>query len=312
MLESRSPESGPSGPPPRFPDNSPTDVASTSVGIPDKADDMRALHWPLALIAALVLGSCAAETQVPRAQPPPPAAAGEAPANDEDGERPSPSSGQDSVEGESGEQPGGPAPASEASVEAREDTQPREPTASPPAGSVTAHEQSAPRPAREPQTWAVFDSQRAMEATSHFKAAQAALEREIEALRTEFEATQEELRERREALEAQKALSRSEAVAEKEAELRREEQALMQRFELSREELLLYETKLRQQLFRRLEFAVQIVAVEGGNTFVIASGRVLYHIPNIDITDRVIEVYGLRFGDDPIDLEKVELQRSSR
>lgn len=156
-------------------------------------------------------------------------------------------------------------------------------------------------------TWAVFDSQRAMEATKHFKDAKAALEKEVTARKSEIEAEQMELKADLMRLEAQKAVSPEGSQAEREAQLRQRGLKLQQKAIQNQRELQAYDQKLKGQLFRRLEVAVKIVANEGDYTFVVEASKVLYRRPKIDITDRVVEVYRERFGKKPLDLDMVSL-----
>lgn len=152
-------------------------------------------------------------------------------------------------------------------------------------------------------TWAVFDSKRAMEATTHFKAAKAALDKEVEARETTFEAKKAELKAKEEELEGLRAMAAPEALAEQERSLIRKRQQLAQLFYRSQQELARFDRKLKQQLFVRLEAAVREVATEGDHLFVIDASKVLYHRPYIDITDAVIARYEERFGDKPLDLK---------
>ncbi len=157
------------------------------------------------------------------------------------------------------------------------------------------------------KTWAIFDSQRAMEATSHFKDAKAALEKELEKRQEVLEKRKKGLEEQREALEAQKAVAVGTALVEQEAKLAQEEQELAQSIMMAQRELALFEQKLKEQLFMRLEAAVHQIAESGSHTFVVDAGKVLYHVPKLDITDAVIEVYNQRFSDKPLDLSAVKL-----
>ena len=158
-------------------------------------------------------------------------------------------------------------------------------------------------------TWAVFDSKRAMETTKHFKDAKTALEKELKERQTKLESRKKALEERREALDAKKAVASSQALDKQEAKLSQEEQELSQLFMRARQELGLYEQKLKEQLFRRLEAAVKQVAQKGNHTFVIDAGKVLFHRPALDITDAVVQVYVERFGDQPLDLSSVKLSQ---
>lgn len=157
--------------------------------------------------------------------------------------------------------------------------------------------------------WAVFDSQRAMEATTHFKEAKAALEKELKERETELEAKKKELKERRDAIEAKKAVASSDSLLEQEGALVQEEQQLAQMFFQAQRELSLFEQKLKEQLFLRLEVAIKEVAERGDNTFVVDKSKVLYHRPKLEITDEVIKAYVRRFGDKPLDLTAVKLSR---
>ncbi|MBX2812102.1 MAG: OmpH family outer membrane protein [Myxococcales bacterium] len=159
-------------------------------------------------------------------------------------------------------------------------------------------------------TWAVFDSRRAMEATTHFTAAKNAMEKELKERQQKLDDEKAALTTRREELEAKKAVvANSASMRGQEQALLKDEQQLAQQFMLARRELVLFEQKLREQLFARLEVAVRVVAVAQDNTFVVDAGRVLFHKKTIDITDEVVKVYNERFGDKPLDLKTIEVSQ---
>lgn len=160
------------------------------------------------------------------------------------------------------------------------------------------------------KTWAVFDSQRAMEATKHFKSAKSALQKELKSRQTKLEARQSKLKERRDALEAKKAVSASDGLVDEERKLVEAEQKLTQAAMRSRQELGLYERKLKEQIFARMEVAVQEVATKFDHEFVIEKGKVLYNKTALDITKKVIKVYKTRFGDKPLDLSMVDMSKA--
>lgn len=159
------------------------------------------------------------------------------------------------------------------------------------------------------KTWAVFDSKRAMEMTRHFAQAKKALEGQLNKSKTKLEKEKTKLEARRNELQAKKAVASSAALVEEEGKLVQDEQQLGQALMRSQRELALFEQKIKEQLFGRLEVAVQEVADAGGHTFVIDAGRVLYYVDGIDITKKVVKSYEKRFGDKPLDLEAVKLSQ---
>lgn len=169
---------------------------------------------------------------------------------------------------------------------------------------------TSPSAMAKDKTWAVFDSRRAIESTSHFKEAREALKKELEERKGKLEEKRKELNERREAIEAQKVVAaESKELLAEEGKLLQEQQRLQQLFMQTQRELALYEKKLKGQLFTRLEVAVKEVATRREYVFVMDSSKVLYHVPGIDITDAVIKVYTRRFGDKPLDLSTVKLSQ---
>lgn len=168
----------------------------------------------------------------------------------------------------------------------------------------------APAAAQAQKTWAVFDSRRAIESTTHFKDAKAAMEKALKGRQDGLEVKKKQLEGRREEIEAKKAVSSSATLKDQERQLLQEQQTLAQEFMKARQELGLYEQKLKEQLFARLELAVREVAILKENTFVVDAGRVLYYKPAIDITEDVVAAYNRRFGDKPLDLSKVELSQA--
>lgn len=166
---------------------------------------------------------------------------------------------------------------------------------------------AAPSAEAASKTFAVFNSQKAMESTKHFKSAKKALQKQLKTRQTALEARQSKLKERRDALEAKKAVSTSDGLLEEERKLVADEQRLSQAAMRSRQELGLFERKLKEQLFARLEVAVQEVATKNEHEFVIDAGKVIYNKPALDITRKVIKAYKARFGDKPLDLSAVDL-----
>lgn len=157
--------------------------------------------------------------------------------------------------------------------------------------------------------WAVFDSQKAMEATKHFQAAKVALEKELGVRTSTLEKEEKALKKRRKELEAKKSMAASKALAAEEQELSKNERAFAQKAMQARRELSAYEQKLKGQLFQRMEVAVQEVAASGDFDFVVEASKALYHSPKLDITKKVLGVYKSRFGDKPLDMSKAQLSQ---
>lgn len=155
-------------------------------------------------------------------------------------------------------------------------------------------------------TWAIFDSQRAMESTKHFKEAKAAFDKEFESRKKRFEAAQEELKTKLESLQAKKAVAATGVFDEEEKALQQQGMELQQLYMKSQRELQLFDEKLKAQLFRRLEVVVKQYADTSEVTFVIDASKVLFRKKELDVTDRVLKLYEKAFGDKPIDVEMVK------
>lgn len=161
------------------------------------------------------------------------------------------------------------------------------------------------------QAWAagpklgVVDVKAAMAAAPQWKQTVAALEKERTEKQTALEAKQKSLQQRKEKLDAQKAISDPNTTAAAEEQLVKDAQELTQRFMQAQKELTEREKRLTDEMLSRVELIVHEIAVEGDYDFVFETGapdapNVLYAPKALDFTQKVIAEYMKRFKDKPL------------
>jgi Skp family chaperone for outer membrane proteins len=156
---------------------------------------------------------------------------------------------------------------------------------------------------------AVVDVQKVMNATDHWKKAVEELEKDRKAKQAVLESKQRELRERKDKLDAKKAVSDPKATVDEEESLFRDAQELTQAFLIQQQELTAWEKKITEQMLERVELVVREVALTGDFDFIFEIGpeqqpNVLYADTKIDVTDKVIDIYKKRYKDKALDLAK--------
>jgi Skp family chaperone for outer membrane proteins len=161
-------------------------------------------------------------------------------------------------------------------------------------------------PAAAAGRFAVVDVEGAMNSIDHWKTAVAALQKQRAEKQATLEAKQKELKQKKEKLDAQKAVSDPKATAPLEEELYKDAQVLTESFMKSQQELTAREKKLAEQMLGRIEAIVRDIATAGEYDFVFETGtkeapNVLYSQKSLDITNRVVEEYKKRFKDKPLE-----------
>jgi outer membrane protein len=155
---------------------------------------------------------------------------------------------------------------------------------------------------------AVVDVQKVMESSKHWKDATAKLEKDRASRQAALEGKQKVLKDRKDKIDAAKAVSAPNATMPDEEKLLTEAQQLTQEYMQSQQELLALEKKVTDEMLSRVEGLVRQMASEADYAFVFEVGNkdtpnVLYSAPSLDITDRVIQSYDKYFKDKPLDLK---------
>jgi Skp family chaperone for outer membrane proteins len=158
----------------------------------------------------------------------------------------------------------------------------------------------------QPPKLAIVDVQHAMDATPHWKQAVSVLQKQRAEKQSALEAKQKELKQKKEKLDAQRAVSDPNTSAEAEEALMKDADELTQGFLQSQKELTEREKKYTDQMLSRIELIVRDLALEGNYDFVFESGNkdnpnVLYAPKAADLTQRVISEYIKRFKDKPLE-----------
>lgn len=154
---------------------------------------------------------------------------------------------------------------------------------------------------------AVVDIENAMSSTEHWKKVVAVLQKERSTRQAALEAKQKELKDKKDKLDALKAVSDPKAAQDKEMALYKDAQELTQGFMKAQKELSDREKKATDGMMSRFELIVREIAMRDDYDFVFETGsgmepNVLYAPKTANITAQVIEMYGKRFKDKPLDL----------
>lgn len=156
---------------------------------------------------------------------------------------------------------------------------------------------------------AVVDVQAVMNSTNHWKKAVEKLEADRKAKQAVLESKQRELKERKEKLDAKKAVSAAGATIAEEETLFKDAQELTQQFMTQQQELSVWEKRITAEMLQRVELVVREVSLLGDYDFVFEQGgdeqpNVLYAEKKVDITKKVIDLYQKRYKDKPLELSK--------
>jgi Skp family chaperone for outer membrane proteins len=168
---------------------------------------------------------------------------------------------------------------------------------------------AVPAPAEAQVKTAVVDVEKVMNATDHWKSAVAQLEADRKLKQAALETKQKELKDRKEKLDAQKAVSAANSTIKEEEALFKDAQELTQAFLQQQQELTAWEKRITEAMLERVELVVREVALVGDYEFVFETGpvqtpNVLYADKKIDITSKVIDTYGKRYKGKPLEIKK--------
>lgn len=153
----------------------------------------------------------------------------------------------------------------------------------------------------------VVDIEAVMNATDHWKKVRTVLEKDRTEKQAKLEAKQKELKDKKDKLDAQKAVSDPKIAAAKEEELYKEAQDLTQGFMKTQQELVTREKKVNDQMLTRIEAIVRDIAAQDDLDFVFEKGgkdqpNVLFAPKKNDLTQKVVDQYNKRFKDKPLEL----------
>lgn len=151
----------------------------------------------------------------------------------------------------------------------------------------------------------VVDVRTAMKKTKHWKDAYAKLEREKNQRQGLIEVEKTKLKEKRDALEAKKAVSDPKALAQEEEALAMEAQKFMRQFQMNQQMLSVMEQQLADQMLQRMEAVVKTISRQMELDFVFEAGfdgkpNVLYAAKGVDITNKVAKAYEKAYKDQPL------------
>jgi outer membrane protein len=156
---------------------------------------------------------------------------------------------------------------------------------------------------------AVVNVEKVMNSTQHWKTAVGELEKDRKLKQAALESKQKELRDRKEKLDAKKAVSAADATVKEEEQLFKDAQELTQAFLMQQQELSAWEKRITEAMLERIELVVREVALIGDYEFVFEAGpeqtpNVLYADQKIDITKKVIDTYQKRYKGKGLDVKK--------
>jgi outer membrane protein len=168
---------------------------------------------------------------------------------------------------------------------------------------------SGAAPAEAAMKVAVVDVQKVMESTAHWKQALEILEKERVSRQSGLEKKQAELRERKEKLDAQKAVAAAASLVGQEEALYQEAQELTMAFRQNQQELTMIEKRATEMMLARLDAVVRQLSIEGDYAFVFETGpeaspNVWYAKKKIDITKQVAAAYEKAYEGKPLEFGK--------
>lgn len=154
---------------------------------------------------------------------------------------------------------------------------------------------------------AVVDIESAMSSTEHWKKVVAVLQKERTARQAALEAKQKELKDKKDKIDAQKAVSDPKMSQDQEIALYKDAQELTQGFMKAQKELSDREKRATDGMMSRFELIVREIALRDDYDFVFETGsglepNVLFSKKASNITPQVIEMYGKKFKDKPLDI----------
>ena len=138
----------------------------------------------------------------------------------------------------------------------------------------------------------VVDVQKAVRTVPDGKAAKAKLESEAKAKQSSLNRQQDELKKMKDDLEKQASLLKDEVKRQKYRDYQQKLIELQDAALKGQNDLKEQEDKLLKPIFEKLKKTIDKVAKEKGYTLVVEQTGVLFAVPEMDITDLVIQRYG--------------------
>ncbi len=138
----------------------------------------------------------------------------------------------------------------------------------------------------------VVDMQRAVQATSAGKKAKKELEGEFEKRKKDLQKKEADLKKMNDDLEKKKSVLSEEVLARRQGELQEEMMKYREVLNKNQMEIQKKERDLTQPILEKMKKAIDVVAKEGGYTYVLEnSPMVLFADPAHDLTDKVIKAF---------------------
>lgn len=146
---------------------------------------------------------------------------------------------------------------------------------------------------------AVVDTQRAVMETEDGLRAQASLKKHFDDRQRELDRKQNELQKEREDIEKQRGVLSQEALQTRFEKWQREMADLQTVFVEYNQELQKRQNEITQPILRKAMGIIRRIATQKGYDVVIDKQAVPYHRSDLDLTDRVIQMYNQGAGDAP-------------
>lgn len=146
---------------------------------------------------------------------------------------------------------------------------------------------------------AVVDTQRAVMETEDGLRAQATLKKLFDSRQRQLDKKQADLQKEREDIEKQRRVLSREALQKRMEKWQREMVQLQQVFVEYNKELQKKQNQLTAPIFQKTMGIIRRIATQDGYDVVVDKAAVPYHRTDLDVTDRVIQLYNQGAGADP-------------
>lgn len=138
----------------------------------------------------------------------------------------------------------------------------------------------------------LVDMQKAIQSTAAGKKAKAELEAEFEKRKKELQKKETDLKKMSEDLDKKKSVLSEEVLGKRQGELQEEMMKYREVLNKNQMEIQKKERDLTQPILEKMRKAIDVVAKEGGYTYVLEnSPMVLFADPSHDLTDKVIKAF---------------------
>ena len=142
----------------------------------------------------------------------------------------------------------------------------------------------------------VIDLQQCLNDSKEGKKARKLLEAKHATLKTRLQAAQDDLEALKNEMDSQGMMMSAEVLAEKDRTYRRKQRDFKDMLRDFNEEMAQDENEMKVRIFTELADVIKVFAAAEGYTIVFEKRSLLYSVPGIDATQRIIEAYDASKG----------------